>query len=427
MNNQVSYYVSATSALVLLFLLTPSITLAREEPETIKTDISVRPTNTIFLQPTNTISLHPVIELETVLDSIESPLELVHAETAAIEFTIAPTQSNLPELAQIMTLPEEPEPLESQPAPLNGSISTAAADLQEESDELSRSYSPEDLLPVIEMAQREPEATPAEPAPTEAGGENLAQQAQNPIANLISIPFQHNVNFNVGPLDKTQYVLNFQPVIPVELNDNLLLVSRIITPLILQPTVDVNTVEANGVVTSVLEPSGTVFGLGDISPSFFFVPQTNSNITWGIGPVFSLPTATDDVLGSDRWSVGPTGVVVTTSGRWLYGVLANQLWSFAGDENRPEVSQFLAQPFVNYSLPGGWTIGSAPTITANWNAAEEEDKWTVPVGATVSKLVVLGRQPVQITLGGYYNVVRPSSGADWTLRFQMTLLFPTGK
>jgi hypothetical protein len=119
------------------------------------------------------------------------------------------------------------------------------------------------------------------------------------------------------------------------------------------------------------------------------------------------------------------GVVVMTSGNWLYGVLANQIWSFVGDEDRPEVSQFFVQPFVNFSLPQGWTIGSAPSITANWNA-DEGDQWTVPVGLTVSKLVVFGQQPVQLTLGGFYNVVRPDNGADWTLRFQTTLLFPTG-
>ena len=101
----------------------------------------------------------------------------------------------------------------------------------------------------------------------------------------------------------------------------------------------------------------------------------------------------------------------------------NQQWSYSGDENRPEVSQFLIQPFVNYSLPDGWTIGSAPTITANWNA-DEDNKWTVPVGFTVSKLLAVGRQPITVALGEFYNVVRPNDGADWTLRFQFTLLFP---
>lgn len=354
--------------------------------------------------------------------------------TPPIDFA-EPTLIVLPE-DRSMAASSKPQSAEAELAPpLDATISTSATDLQGAPYELSLPATQFLSLPELAQAADETEA-PAEgdtltapeltapEASLESGGSNLSQQAQNPIANLISIPFQHNVNFNVGPFDQTQYVLNVQPVIPVELSEDWLLVSRVITPLILQPTVDVDTVETNGMVTPVLEPGGSIFGLGDINPSFFFVPQTESNITWGIGPVFQLPTATDDLLGTGRWSAGPTGVVVVTSGNWLYGVLANQIWSFAGDEDRPEVSQFFVQPFVNYSLPQGWTIGSAPSITANWNA-DDDNKWTVPVGPTVSKLVVLGRQPVQLTLGGFYNVVRPDNGADWTLRFQTTLLFPT--
>jgi hypothetical protein len=422
MHERANYCASVIPSLVLPFLVSPSIALASEVQENIETNRLVQTADTISLQPVD-------FDLEIIPSSID-PSEWVHFNPAAIEYSIAPTPTVLPELAQSMAISEQPELLEPQPASLDSPISTAAADLTWDADQLSRSYSPTDLLPAIllpniEVAQSEPDATPAEPEPAEAEGGNLAQQAQNPIANLISIPLQHNVNFNVGPLDQTQYVLNIQPVIPIELNDDLLLVSRIITPLILQPTVNVDTVETNGAVAPVLEQGSSVFGLGDITPSFFFVPQTDSNITWGVGPIFSLPTATDDVLGTDRWSAGPTGVVVITSGNWLYGVLANQLWSFAGNEDRPEVSQFLVQPFVNYNLPQGWTLSSAPAITANWNAAED-DKWTVPVGLTVSKLVVFGRQPVQLTFGGFYNVIRPNAGADWTLRFQTTLLFPTG-
>jgi hypothetical protein len=112
-----------------------------------------------------------------------------------------------------------------------------------------------------------------------------------------------------------------------------------------------------------------------------------------------------------------------TRGNWLIGVLANQIWSFAGDSERQEVSQFLMQPFVNYSLPDGWTIGSAPTITANWNA-DEDDKWTVPVGLSLSKLFTIGTQPATLALGGFYNVESPTFGPDWMLRLQFTLLYP---
>lgn len=314
-------------------------------------------------------------------------------------------------------LAESPEPVT--PLPLDHQVSTAAADLVGTPDVLTPVNILHLSLPAAELAQADDATPEAETAQASGGGSGLAQQAQNPIANLISVPFQFNANFNVGPFDQTQYLLNIQPVVPVALSDDLLLVSRFIIPVISQPTVEISS-------TGQLEPGSSEFGLGDINPSFFFVPQTGSNITWGVGPAFLLPTATNEVLGTDRWSAGPTGVVVITNGPWLYGLLVGQLWSFAGNEDRPEVSLFSAQPFLNYSFPGGWTIGSAPVITSNWNAAEEEDKWTVPVGLTVSKLTVFGRQPVQFTLGGFYNVVRPNAAADWTLRFATTLLFPTG-
>jgi hypothetical protein len=315
-------------------------------------------------------------------------------------------------------LAESPKPVLA-PPPLDIQVSTNAVDLAGTSDELTPINSSDWSLLVAELAQT-PEATPRTETVPASEGSGLAQQAQNPIANLISVPFQNNVNFNVGPFDQTQNILNIQPVIPVKLSEDWLLVSRIITPVILQPTVDVDA------ATGTIEPGSSEFGLGDINPSFFFVPQTNSNITWGVGSVLVLPTATDEALGTERWSAGPTGVVVVTNGNWIYSVLVSQLWSFAGNEDRPEISTFIVQPSIGYTLSDGWSIGSGPAINANWNAIDREDVWTVPVGLTVSKLVAFGKQPVQFTLGGFYNVVRPNAAADWTLRFATTLLFPTG-
>lgn len=209
-------------------------------------------------------------------------------------------------------------------------------------------------------------------------------------------------------------------MIPVPLSKDLLLVTRTIVPLVSQPTAGIDP------TTQELRPGNPTFGLGDINPQFFFVPKTGSNLTWGVGPTFLLPTATNDVLGTGKWGAGPNGVVVWTKGKWLVGALVNQIWSFAGDGDRSDVSQFLVQPFVNYSLPDGWTIGTSPSITANWNAAAE-DKWTVPLGASVSKLLAISNQPVSVALAGYYNVERPTSGPDWTLRFTFTLLFPTSR
>jgi hypothetical protein len=240
--------------------------------------------------------------------------------------------------------------------------------------------------------------------------DKLAKAAQNPIANLISVPFQNNWNFGIGPYDRTQYLLNVQPVIPASLSPDWLLVSRIITPILSQP--------------DVLSPNGSTFGLGDINPSFFFVPKKSANnLTWGVGPVFVFPTATASDLGAGKWSIGPTAVIVWTKDKWVIGALANQVWSFAGDSDRQAVSQFLLQPFINYNLPKGWYLTTSPIITANW-IADGGNQWTVPLGGGVGRLFRLGKQPLNASLQAYGYVAKPEGGPDWLLRFQVQLLFP---
>ena len=292
-----------------------------------------------------------------------------------------------------------------------------------------------DLLPVDRSsepitAQAEP-ASPAAP-PTEkntataapdANAAKLAQAAQNPIASLISVPLQNNFNAGIGPLNQTQYVLNVQPVIPVSLGPGWLVVNRIITPMINQPTIRISPPAEPGFPPEL--DSAYTFGLGDINPQFYFVPKTQSNITWGIGPQFILPTATTRVTGSGKWGIGPVGVIVYTHSNWVIGVLATQAWSFAGDSDRAPVSQFLVQPFVNYNLPKGWYLTTGPQITANW-MAEPDNQWTLPLGGGIGKLFKVGQQPVNASLSAYGNVVRPENGPSWTLRFQVQLLFPTG-
>ncbi|MCP9826756.1 neuromedin U [Synechococcus sp. EJ6-Ellesmere] len=169
---------------------------------------------------------------------------------------------------------------------------------------------------------------------TEEAAAALAKAAQNPIANLISLPFQNNTIFGYGPLGKrTQNVLNIQPVIPVPLSKDLLLVTRTIVPFIYQPT------SASG--------NTGEFGLGDINPQFYFSPRTNSNITWGLGPTFVLPTATQSLTGQGKWSAGPAAVVVVTTKHMVFGAVGNNVWSFAGASDRQSVNQFLVQPFLN--------------------------------------------------------------------------------
>ena len=248
-------------------------------------------------------------------------------------------------------------------------------------------------------------------------GENekaeLARASQNPVASLISLPFQNNTNFGYGPGDDTQNVLNIQPVIPFDLSGNWNLITRTIAPVIYQPEVE--------------EGQGDEFGLGDINFTAFFSPKKPyKGVIWGAGPIFVFPTASDEKLGTEKWSAGPSAVALTIQGPWLYGALINNVWSFAGDDDRENVNAMLIQPFVNYNLPEGWYLTSSPIITANWEA-DSDNTWLVPVGGGVGKIFRIGNQPMNALIQAFYNVEKPAVVGDWTLRFQLQFLFPKSK
>ena len=251
-------------------------------------------------------------------------------------------------------------------------------------------------------------ANAAEPE-NDAKTEELAKDSENPIANLISVPFQNNFNFGIGPNDATQWLLNVQPVIPITLNKDWNLITRTIMPIINQPS------PAPGIESA--------FGLGDINPTFFLSPANSGKLLWGVGPTMTFPTATESLLGNGKWSAGPSLVILTTPGHWVIGALANNQWSFAGWGKR-SVDALLVQPFVNYNFPRGWYLVSAPIITANWEAASDE-RWTVPIGGGVGKIIKIDKLPINMQLQAFCNVVTPQhSGADWQLRFQVQFLFP---
>lgn len=237
---------------------------------------------------------------------------------------------------------------------------------------------------------------------------DLARQSQNPIASLISVPFQNSTNFGVGEFDRTSNILNIQPVIPTALNEDWVLVNRTIIPLAYQP--------------ELVPGVGNTFGLGDIIYQGFFSPKGSGSFTWGVGPAIVLPTATDEVLGTGKWSIGPAAVGLVTRGPIVAGALVNNVWSIAGDGDRANVSLLTLQPFFNYNFAGGWYATTSPIINANWLATGE--KWTVPIGGGFGRVFPIGRQPVNISLQGYWNAVRPEGAAEWTLRAQVTLLFP---
>jgi len=241
--------------------------------------------------------------------------------------------------------------------------------------------------------------------------EDLAKKVQNPVADLISVPFQNNFNFNVGPEDDLQYVLNIQPVIPIKLSTDWNLITRTIVPVISQP--------------GFTPDQDRVNGLGDTQFTGFLSPSNSEGLIWGVGPIVQFPTNTDDRLGNDRWGLGASAVALKMSkgSPWVYGALVNNVWSVGGSDNDPNYSNFLIQPFLNYNFPGGFYLSSAPVITAAWKA-DSGDRWTVPLGGGVGKIVHLGRLPLNLQLQAYYNVVTPDDGADWQLRFQLQFLFP---
>ncbi len=248
-----------------------------------------------------------------------------------------------------------------------------------------------------------PTVTPQQPAEMD-----LAKKAQNPISNMISLPFQNNINTGIGPNNETQNILNIQPVLPFSLNDDWNVITRTILPVISQPDV-------------LTGGNGRKDGLGDLNFTSFFSPADSGKLIWGVGPTFTLPTATNAVLGADKWNAGLSVVALTMPGNWVVGSLVSQQWSFAGDGPR-DVSMFTWQYFVNYNLPNKWYLTSAPVITANFEA-NSDNRWTVPLGGGVGKIFKIGDQPINAQLSAYKNIVAPDLGADWQIRVQLQFLF----
>ena len=257
----------------------------------------------------------------------------------------------------------------------------------------------------------------------EQSDSDLAKKSQNPIGNMISLPMQNNSYFGVGPGDEWANSFQLQPVYPVNFG-KINLINRAIIPItylagqeFLIPTRvqvrdDFLTFETD-----------SVSGLGNITYQGFLSPAEPGKVIWGAGPVLQLPTNTDDHLCSDMWSGGFGAVVLTMPGKWVLGFLGYNVWDFAGPSDEDDVNSFLFQYFINYNLANGWYLSSTPVITADWEK-DSDERWTIPFGLGVGRLVKFGKQPVDFKVQPFWYAVKPDNGPDWSLQIQVKFIFP---
>lgn len=242
---------------------------------------------------------------------------------------------------------------------------------------------------------------------SESSADDLSQQLANPLASLISVPLQSNFDFKAGPnKGGFAYGLNIQPVIPFSLNDEWNVISRTIIPIAYRDYM----------------PGGSVSGLGDINASFFLSPTKPGpgGLIWGVGPVFLLPTATDEYLGSGKFGLGPTAVALVQEKAWTVGALGNHVWSVAGPSGRQDVSASLLQPFVSYNFGQGRSMSLSVDSTYDWEARQ----WLVPINLGATQVFKVDDQAMSLQIGGRYYADGPAGTPEWGLRTTLTLMFP---
>ena len=236
--------------------------------------------------------------------------------------------------------------------------------------------------------------------------EKLAKQLANPIASLISLPFQNNFDFGIGPFDGFRYNLNIQPVIPLSISEKWNMITRTIIPIISQ--------------SDVTGPGNNETGLGDIAQSIFFSPKEVKNgLVWGVGPILLLPTATDNVLGAKKWGIGPNVLLLKLDDQLTYGALVNQLWSYAG-KGPNDINAFFFQPFMTYATKSGASYTIASENTQSWN----NDIFGGFAGVYYGKVTKIGKQMIQYSGGPKIFYGNNPFNPDWGIRVNIVLLFP---
>ena len=248
----------------------------------------------------------------------------------------------------------------------------------------------------------------AQEAKQEVSAEELAKKLSNPVAALISVPFQNNTDVGIGQYNASRNTLNFQPVIPISLSPKLNLVTRYIIPFISQRNITGEGTSQNGLADAVVS-------------AWFSPAKAKNGMVWGVGPVFLLPIATDDILGTKKWGVGPTALVLKQFNGWTLGALANQIWSFAGDAGRSDVNQMFVQPFMSYNWKSGAGLGLMSEITQNWTSSTT----SVYIIPSITAVTKLGSQIVSLVIGPRFQVAAPEgTNADFGVRAAVILVFP---
>lgn len=247
-----------------------------------------------------------------------------------------------------------------------------------------------------------------EPPPGSPAAEmlNLAKASQNPVADMNTVPIQFNWYTGGAFGNQTMSQTLIQPVLPFPINKDWNVVSRTVVPVVSLPT-----------------PDGKLSGIADIQEQLYFSPKNSKGLIWGFGPIFSLPTSTVAPIATGQFAAGPTGVLLATPGRLVFGIIMNQLWRIGGSNSTTPINQFYTQPFINYNLKLGWSFSFAPVITSNWSAPSGQ-QWTVPIGAGISKIALIGKQPFNFSAQYYHNMVRPDNAGADQVRMVVAFLFP---